>query len=74
MQKEFISTHFNNRNILILIDHLFITFYFDYSTNQDEFYDFYKEDWHGWMKPHMQSKSWFTQEMADFITANIQPC
>jgi len=72
MEKRFICP-ITGRVISIVIDDQFVAFTYIYKNNDSEFYDFLKEDWHSKFKTHMAGKSWFTQEMADFITSNIQP-
>lgn len=72
MEQRFICP-ITGRLISITIDDQFVSFSFIYENNNDEFYDFLKEDWNNKFKEHMAQKSWFTSKMADFITSNIQP-
>ena len=72
MEQRFICP-ITGRLISITIDQQFVSFSFIYKNNHDEFYDFLKENWKDTFKEHMAQKSWFTSEMADFITSNIQP-
>ncbi len=41
---------------------------------KDPFYYFETSRWYDTFKRHMADKNWFTQEMSDFITENIQLC
>ncbi len=72
MEQRFICP-LSGRVISIVIEDKFVVFTFIFKDHDQEFYDFLKEDWHHRFKEHMKYKSWFTQEMSDFITSNIQP-
>jgi hypothetical protein len=72
MEQRFICP-ITGRVISIVIEDQFVVFTFIFKDHDQEFYDFLKEDWHLRFKEHMKYKSWFTQEMSDFITSNIQP-
>ncbi len=77
MEKIFqngVETH--KRPIKIKINDEWITFHF-VNEHDREFYDIPKDDWRSfkdinWYN-HMMQKSWFTQQMADFINANTKP-
>lgn len=68
MKKLFLTTW---RNIIVSIEDDFVVFYFE--TNPDySFYDFYKEDWESTSHEHIKSKPWYTKEISDWITSNIE--
>jgi len=73
MQKDFKS----NGQFWILVIKLEdreVLFYKNGET--DPFYYFSYEEWlldHTWIKHQMKDKTWFTDEMYQFIDKNIQP-
>ena len=72
MEKQF-TTPANFEDVIITIDDVFVTFKFVLDQREDgSFYDFQKGCWNKSYKNHMLEKLWFTSEMADFITSNIQ--
>ncbi len=69
----FYSEHLK-RFIRIEADDIWVEFYFvsDVPLLDDGlFYDFYKEDWESRMAFHLQQKKWFTPEMYNFISSQI---
>lgn len=67
MEKQF--TPGNYSEITICIGNGFVQF-FIYGC---PFYDFLCTNWYPYYQNLMPLKRWFTPEMADFITSNIQP-
>lgn len=73
MEKIFITPQ-NFEDVIVIIEEKFVAFKFVSDQREDGcFYDFKLENWDPHYKRHMMDKQWFTQEMADFITSNIQP-
>lgn len=72
MEKVFYSLHFN-RNITISISVYDVDFIFSTLEDDFSFYDFPLFEFKSKYIKLLQDKAWFTKEMADFITQNIQP-
>ena len=68
MIKEVFSAHLNTTITISIVEKEVYFF-----AHDNIIYDFSFDEWPE-SKRQLQDKKWFTQEMADFLTSNIQPC